>query len=163
MPNLINPKDVRIIYRNLKLFSANVQTKLEHSVNSYGKTIRRGARQRVSSRGIRKNEGGRRLDIKSRITMKRANFSRGKTAAKIISAAPHSHLVEFGTTPHVIKRRSKRFKIVDTNVARYTSGDVKHPGARKKPFMRPAYMEVRNKFLRDVERIVRNEAEGVSL
>lgn len=67
MSVMVDPKDVKAIYRNLKFFDEKVQAQLEDTVNSHGKAIRRGAKQRVSSRGVRKNAGGRKLDLKSRI------------------------------------------------------------------------------------------------
>lgn len=162
MSVMVDPKDVKAIYRNLKFFDEKVQAQLEDTVNSHGKAIRRGAKQRVSSRGVRKNAGGRKLDLKSRITMKRAKFSKGKTVVKVISNAPHSHLVEYGTAPHILHKKNKALQLMDsTGIRRYVSRDIQHPGSIKKPFMVPAYMQERNKFLADVTAIVRRETEAI--
>jgi HK97 gp10 family phage protein len=48
--------------------------------------------------------------------------------------APHWHLVEFGTRPHKIKPKNAHALTVGGKVV----GEVDHPGARAKPFMRPA-------------------------
>lgn len=46
--------------------------------------------------------------------------------------ARHAHLVELGTKPHLIPRGSRRgFKTV--------SAPIRHPGAKAKPYMRPAF------------------------
>lgn len=53
-----------------------------------------------------------------------------------------AHLVEFGTKPHLIapKGQSGALKIKrGVGPAVYVEGAVRHPGARAKPFMRPAY------------------------
>lgn len=159
---MIDPKDVQIIYKNLKIFDARVQVKLQDVCNNHAKAIQRGAKARVSSRGIRRNAGGRKLDIKSRIRVQKAKFVRGKTAAKIISAAPHSHLVEYGTAPHILNYSGKKpLRVVDQDVMRFVSRSIRHPGAKKKPFMVPAYMAERNNFLREVAQIVHDECEAV--
>jgi HK97 gp10 family phage protein len=46
-----------------------------------------------------------------------------------IKKVHHGHLVEFGTKPHKIR--------IKTKAGRYRT--IKHPGARKQPFMRPAF------------------------
>lgn len=48
--------------------------------------------------------------------------------------APHWHLVEFGTHPHKIKPKKAHALTIGGMVV----GEVHHPGARAKPFMRPA-------------------------
>ncbi len=45
----------------------------------------------------------------------------------------YAHMVEFGTQPHFIKPKGKALKIGGN-----FTGPVHHPGARPKPFMRPA-------------------------
>ena len=93
----VDIKTVKAIMQNHKIFDQNVQKQLEKITNrSLGK-ISRGAKQRVSSRGVRVNSGGRKLDLKSRITVQRAKLSKGRAGGIVWSKAPHSHLVEFGT------------------------------------------------------------------
>jgi len=48
--------------------------------------------------------------------------------------APHWHWVEFGTKPHKIKAKKQKALAFGGNIARV----VDHPGARPKPYMRPA-------------------------
>lgn len=48
--------------------------------------------------------------------------------------APHWHWVEFGTKPHKIKAKKQAALAFGGKIAR----TVDHPGARPKPYMRPA-------------------------
>ena len=56
----------------------------------------------------------------------------GGKAKKGRAAAFYAHMVEYGTAAHVIKARPPN-RMLAIGVAQ-----VNHPGARKKPFMRPA-------------------------
>jgi HK97 gp10 family phage protein len=56
----------------------------------------------------------------------------GGKAKKGKAAAFYAHMVEYGTAEHVIKARPPN-KMLAIGVAQ-----VKHPGAKKRPFMRPA-------------------------
>lgn len=49
--------------------------------------------------------------------------------------APHAHLVEFGTAAHKIAPRGAGALLVGSHLV----GAVDHPGARAKPFARPAF------------------------
>jgi HK97 gp10 family phage protein len=49
--------------------------------------------------------------------------------------APYATLVEFGTRPHKIKPKKKGGLTVGGNIV----AEVDHPGARPRPFMRPAF------------------------
>lgn len=55
----------------------------------------------------------------------------------------YAHLVEFGTAPHEVN--AKRGKVLTLLVGPVTK--IEHPGARAKPFMRPALAENKNKIL----------------
>lgn len=59
----------------------------------------------------------------------------GRVVGKVTSASPRSHLVEFGTKAHMIKARLRKALKFLGGFARH----VNHPGARPKPFMRPAF------------------------
>jgi HK97 gp10 family phage protein len=49
--------------------------------------------------------------------------------------AYYAHMVEFGTAPHFIRPKGKKSLFF----AGLTKEVINHPGARKKPFMRPAF------------------------
>ncbi len=52
--------------------------------------------------------------------------------------SPLAHLVEFGTSPHPIAAKpGKKLRYVKDGEVRYAT-KVQHPGARAKPFIRPA-------------------------
>lgn len=66
------------------------------------------------------------------------NTKNGRITAKLKvggKLAPHAHLVEFGTKPHKIKPKRQQALSFGGTVAR----EVDHPGARPRPFMRPAF------------------------
>jgi len=59
----------------------------------------------------------------------------------------HANMVEFGTKPHIISAK-------DGGVLRLHGGrvvtSVSHPGSKKHPFMRPAFLENTNKALEKI-------------
>ncbi|WP_443683310.1 HK97 gp10 family phage protein [Phascolarctobacterium faecium] len=151
----VDIKTVKAIMQNHKIFDQNVQKQLEKITNrSLGK-ISRGAKQRVSSRGVRVNSGGRKLDLKSRITVQRAKLSKGRAGGIVWSKAPHSHLVEFGTKSHILVPEGKTIKIGDN----FVSGPIKHPGSKPKPFLQPAYLQERKVYIDNIKAAVRAETE----
>mgnify|MGYP000095970482 CR=1 FL=1 len=61
----------------------------------------------------------------------------GKISARVIAGnktAFYAHMVEFGTAKHLIKPKNRKSMLV----AGMMREVVNHPGAQKKPFMRPA-------------------------
>lgn len=75
-----------------------------------------------------------------------------KRTAIVRFAARTAHLLEYGSAPHSYRnRRAKALKTTQTQFAR----SVEHPGARAKPFLRPAYDAKRD----DVVRLIANELE----
>lgn len=162
-------KEVKAIMRNYKAFDEKVQVQLEKITNRSLGEISRGAKQRVSSRGVRKNDSGRKLDIKSRITTQRAKFSKGRTGGRVISKAPHSHLVEFGTKEHALTkgttndakrtRGGKRTLVLVINGNPVSGKHIVHPGSKPKPFLQPAYLQERGNYLDTIKATVRAETE----
>lgn len=72
------------------------------------------------------------LKISTRIERKNK-----RVVAKIKATGPHAfvaHFVEFGTKPHTITAKEGSLQI-DQN---FVGGSVEHPGAKRKPFLRPA-------------------------
>lgn len=59
----------------------------------------------------------------------RANGGKATAEIYIGPTAPHAHLVEFGTAPHVLYR------------------GIKHPGTQPQPFMRPAFEQNQEKMM----------------
>lgn len=153
----IDVKEAKAVVANYWMFDGRVQAQLEKTINKSLRNIKRGAMARVSSRGPRVNSSGRKLDIKSRIKVKRAKFAKGKLGGRVISAAPHSYLVEYGTKPHSLDKGAKR-KIMVIN-GHPVSGKIMHPGAKKKPFMLPSYMQERPEYLESVKNIVKQEVD----
>lgn len=101
------------------------------------------------------NSGGRKLDLKSRITVQRAKLSKGRAGGIVWSKAPHSHLVEFGTKSHLLVPEGKTIKIGDN----FVSGPIKHPGSKPKPFLQPAYLQERKVYIDNIKAAVRAETE----
>jgi HK97 gp10 family phage protein len=63
---------------------------------------------------------------------------RGSTTGKVESKLPYAHLVELGTDPHWQDRKLKHEK---------KKRRWRHPGARPKPFLRPAFDEHRQEAI----------------
>ncbi len=92
------------------------------------------------------NEARARVPVKSgrlartlRVTtsVRRGVVTARVTAGKLKKGAKvfYAHMVEFGTGPHIIKARNAKRLRLHGNVFKKR---VTHPGARKKPFLRPA-------------------------
>lgn len=74
----------------------------------------------------------------------------------------YAHLVEFGTQPHRLGRGSERsIKVRGDRVgpARNETGRM-HPGARAKPFMRPAFDTQKEAAVKETEKVLRREVEA---
>lgn len=127
----------RVIDRNLQ----------RRVVRAGGKPIREEARRLcpVLSGELKKS-------IQTRVTTRRKVY----TLAAVGARQHHAHLVEFGTAPHYIPlRKSQR---------RGLNRGVKHPGAKAKPFLRPAFDSKKDEAIeaaRDVLRpVVLGAAKG---
>ena len=71
-------------------------------------------------------------------------------AFSVKSAAPHAHLVEFGTKAHTITPKSKKF-LMFGNLFKRFARKVQHPGSRPIPFFRDAIRAQRNNVKRLLE------------
>lgn len=72
-------------------------------------------------------------DLKASIKVSTSS-RRGWVTARVRTPLRYAHLVEFGTSAHVIKPDGKGVLSFNGIFA----SAVNHPGAKKKPFMRPA-------------------------
>ena len=67
----------------------------------------------------------------------------------VTKEAPHAHLIEYGTQPHAIKVKDKRFlKIGGLEI--FGLKEVHHPGTRARPFLRPAFDMGKGKWFPDL-------------
>lgn len=79
---------------------------------------------------------------------------RGNVNASLKASGKHKHIahwVEYGTAPHRIKAKRKKALSIGGRAVE----DVAHPGARDKPFMRPAFDEHADAAIRAVTDKVR--------
>lgn len=67
-------------------------------------------------------------------------------AAVDIKMAPHKHLVEGGTKPHLLKPREKKALFTRTGGHRPVRG-LRHPGARRNPFWTRAVRATRGRVI----------------
>lgn len=84
-----------------------------------------------------------------------------KRTAMVRFAARTAHILEYGSAPHSYRRR--RARALQTTQTQFAAS-VDHPGARAKPFLRPAYDAKRDDVVRVVadrlERAVKEAARG---
>lgn len=131
-----------------------------------------------------KLNAGRHVDkgaLRDSITVKRVNYKRQQRVLQMVGIASkfrgengawpvkYAHLVEYGARPHAI--RLKRPLVLGKTVL--PAGFViHHPGARAKPFMRPAFdseksnvvARFRDKVVRGIDKEVRRLARrGISI
>lgn len=71
-------------------------------------------------------------------------------AFSLKKAAPHAHLVEFGTKAHTITPKNKKFLMFGNLFKRFAK-KVQHPGSREIPFFRDAIKAQRNNVKRLLE------------
>jgi len=59
---------------------------------------------------------------------------------KRVDPAKYGHLVEFGTQPHTISPNGRAGAVKTLRIGQvYVAGEINHPGARAKPFLRSAF------------------------
>lgn len=119
--------------RELGQFLQQLPVKVERNI--LRSALRQGANvfKAEMKQEVAVDEGDLRDSIRVSVTAK------GGTVYAAVKAggkkAPHWHLVEFGTRPHKIKPKDAHALTVGGKVV----GEVDHPGARAKPFARPAF------------------------
>ena len=107
---------------------------------------------------------GRRPDGSAREHLRDAIYaSKGKSGLLSVIAGvnlkrvPHAHLVEYGTAPHFIRPKKGKFLWV---LGRFLTF-VKHPGAVKRPFFRPAARRSQPAVLKAIEEGCRKLLSGL--
>lgn len=151
-------KNVNAVISTLKYFTTATQSDVIKIINKSLATIKKSAKAAAPSRGVRRT-GKRKVDLKSRIGMSKARLDKGKYGGKVVSRAPHSHLVEFGTKAHIINKGGKRRVMLVNGTP--VSGEIQHSGSKAKPFMRPAYYKERGNFERNVIGAIKKDIKKV--
>ena len=116
---------------------------LESSIRKGLGLVRTRARQLVPQPGYPGDKPGLKA-LKDTIGVVLRRYRGGALIAGIVGpeypAGAHGHLVEAGTKPHrVTTRNAKALVSSDT----FFGAAVNHPGADPRPFMEPAYQEVK--------------------
>lgn len=119
--------------RELAAFLQSLPAKVEKNIMRAA--LRAGANEfkRVAKQNVPVDDG----DLKASIRVS-TKTKRGTVYASLKAGgkkAPHWHWVEFGTAPHKIKPKNHRALAFGGA----TVHEVDHPGAKPKPFMRPAF------------------------
>lgn len=71
----------------------------------------------------------------------------------------YAHLVEYGAAPHTIGRGDITSDILIQKGRSYKSTGNMHPGARAKPFLRPAWDQNKERILGAMERVLKAAIE----
>ena len=84
----------------------------------------------------------------------KSSFQGGMYArGRVVSTAPHSHLVEFGTGPRITyPKKAKALKFPDGGFAK---GYVRNGKMQKKPFMKPAAEKTKPQIEAEMEEVFR--------
>jgi HK97 gp10 family phage protein len=98
------------------------------------------ARKAVATKVIRRSAAPIRAEAKAKVPVRTGDLKRSirtytsigrwSISGRVESRLPYAHLVELGTKAHYQKRKLKHEK---------RKRAVKHPGAKPKPFLRPAF------------------------
>lgn len=125
----LNVKGLDELHRQLQALSAELQN------NATRAAMRAGARviERAAKGAVPVHDGELRKSI--RTSTRRRGSSITATVKAGSKAAFYAHMVEFGTAAHLIKPKSRK-SLFFAGLARQL---VSHPGAKAKPFMRPAF------------------------
>lgn len=116
------------------------------------------AKKRVATKVIRRAAAPIRADAKTRVPVVSGDLKRsirtyvkvGRFAisGKVESRLPYAHLVELGTKPHYQTRKLKHEK---------RKRAVRHPGAKPKPFLRPAFDTRKDEAVANAKQTLREE------
>lgn len=100
-------------------------------------------------RGTQIAPGGLRKSLEAASGRKHTNFLQAYAYA-LKRAAPHAHLVEFGTKAHTIFPKDKKRLLFGNQFKRFATM-VRHPGSRPIPFFRDAIRSQRGRVKRLLE------------
>jgi HK97 gp10 family phage protein len=116
------------------------------------------AKKRVASKVIRRAGSPIRAEAKSRVPVRTGDLKRSirtyvtirryTVYGKVESRLPYAHLVELGTKEHYQTRKLKNEK---------KKRKVKHPGAKPKPFLRPAFDSKRDEAVANARQTLYEE------
>lgn len=106
------------------------------AIRKAGNLVAADARKRVKASARRGSRIGKAISVHVSVTNTRES---AKVGIKQRAGARHAHLLERGTAPHDIRPRARGGKQVMAWKGRAIYGKkVRHPGARARPFLRPA-------------------------
>ena len=116
------------------------------------------AKKRVATKVIRRAAAPIRADAKIRVPVRKGDLKRSIRTyvtirtnviqGKVESRLPYAHLVELGTKPHYQTRKLKH----ETKKRAF-----KHPGAKPKPFLRPAFDSKKDEAVAKAKQTLREE------
>jgi HK97 gp10 family phage protein len=124
------------------------------AVRAAGMTIRKAIMARIPK--------GKTGNLAKSIKVKKQRDQQGKTTYTVYSSAPHAHLVEYGTAPHIIVagRKTNRKSTYETGKKTLSDGSsifgtqINHPGAKAEPFFRPAFDESAERALANMREVM---------
>lgn len=128
-------KELARVFEELQL-DKKKRRKVARIFRKAGKVVQRRA-QEIAPRG---KTGNLRKEIRVSVSTRRG------VRARIISSAPHSHLVEYGTKPRYRKRAFWGGRYLRKREQRYTGVMPANP------YMRPAFDQVADQVMRQIER-----------
>lgn len=125
--------------------------------------LERLAKKRVTQKVLRRSAAPIRAEAKRLVPVKSGKLKRSiKTyisvkrwggQGRVESREPYAHLVELGTKPHLQRRKLKWQK---------KKRLFKHPGAKAKPFLRPAFDNNKDKSVRIARNTLREEINAIT-
>lgn len=124
--------------KSIDAYDGQSRLRVEKALQDGTKRIAGGARQRVA--------------VRSGKTKKaiRTGFSRAKLEGYVKAGTRYAHIIEFGAKPHKITKKKKVLVVKGQPI----SGDIQHPGAKSRPFMRPAFESEASNITKDVLKAV---------
>jgi len=146
-----NPKASKILFFAADMIASEARslapTRLQSQSGPLGTTMQQGRLRRAIIARPLPIKADRQIGAIAKV-----NYSSRTIGVPI---APHAHLVEFGTKPHVIKAK-KPGHFLSLFGGRVFRREVHHPGAQRHPFFKPA---VRSKTPAARQYIVENVAQ----
>lgn len=142
---------------DIKMFSGKIIQKAAMDIKRYDQETQKKIRNVIAKgtvsimkAAIAKAPMGLTGELKAGI---RSELEQKKPQGIVKSDAPHSHLVEFGTAERLTWNDPRRGKKAMRINGDFVSGTIRTGKMPKKPFMRPAMMQERDKIENEMERV----------
>jgi len=150
----IDDAELGNVLNNFARYTINVQAKINSAVRSATRKIGSAARRKAPFNPLRTS--GTHLNKSIKTSVKLMKKQDGQAVGIVKTAAPHAHLLEFGTKPHIVAPKRKKVMRINANgIIRFVKGSISNGGISPRPFLSTAFNENKDKFIREVKEAIK--------